>query len=303
VDLNDLRYFVEVVNKGSFSAAGRALEHPTSTVSFRITRLERELNLKLLARSSRRVAMTPAGEEFYDHASAMIERITVAERAMRNRLSEPAGPVRYTVAVGVAQFAMTEMVLAFMKQHPKVELIQHASDTNVDIVADGYDFAIRAHTAPLPDSNLIQRPLAKVPWRLYASPAYFDDTSVPQIPDDLEGRDTLFMKRDNVMPIWHLHKEADPETTVQVVLRPRFRGPCIVTLKKAAEDCFGIVALPAYVCRQEVRAGSLRRVLPDWVAADSSITALMPGRGGLTAAARAFIDHLARHFSQAVKAD
>jgi DNA-binding transcriptional LysR family regulator len=99
LDLNDFRYFVEVVDRGGFSAAGRALERPTSTISYRIQQLELELGLTLLARTSRRVAMTEAGEEFYHHALGILERAAEAENGMRGKTTEPNGTVRYTVAV------------------------------------------------------------------------------------------------------------------------------------------------------------------------------------------------------------
>jgi DNA-binding transcriptional LysR family regulator len=303
VDLNDFRYFVEVVDRGGFASAGRALDRSTSTISFRIQQLERELGLTLLARTSRRLNMTPAGEEFYHHAATMLERASEAVQAMRGRTTNPAGVVRYTVGVSVAQFAMTEMILSFMAEHPKVELVQHTSDTQVDIVANGYDFAIRAHTGQLPDCALVQKRLADVPWHLFAAPSYLNDAGRPRSPEELQGRATLFMKRDQVQPVWHLRRADECARLAHVPLQPRMLGACVVTLKRAAEGGLGVVALPAYHCRDEVRSGRLERVLPEWVAADSYITALMPNRRGLSAAARAFIDHLGRHFVSAVQFD
>jgi DNA-binding transcriptional LysR family regulator len=89
------------------------------------------------------------------------------------------------------------MVLDLMRKYPMVELVQHAGDSNVDIVADRYDFAIRAHSGALPDSTLVQRPLAECPWHLFAAPDYLDATGWPETPEDLKGRPSLFMKRDN----------------------------------------------------------------------------------------------------------
>ena len=174
IDLNDFRFFVEVVDRGGFSAAAQALERPTSTVSFRIQQLERELGLTLLARTSRSVVMTQAGEELYEHASAMLERANEAEAVMRGRRNDPKGIVRYTVAVAVAQFTMLDMLISFWEQYPEVKLVQHVTDSQVDLVADRYDVAIRAHSRSLPDSQLVQRPLAEVPWHLFASPGYVE---------------------------------------------------------------------------------------------------------------------------------
>lgn len=303
IDLNDFRYFVEVVDRGGFSAAAQALERPTSTVSFRIQQLERELGLTLLARTSRSVVMTQAGEELYSHATAMLERANEAEALMRGRREEPTGTVRYTVASAVAQFSMPDMLLSFWEQYPDVRLEQHVANAQVDVIADRYDLAIRAHSKPLPDSQLVQRPLADVPWHLFASPAYLERTGRLHAPRDLEGRETLFMKRKNVDPILHLLLESDPSEGAVVPLEPLMLGECMVTLKHAAEAGKGIVALPAYACRNEIRSGTLERVLPDWLADKSTITALMPHRRGMTAATRAFIDHIAASFPRAVRLD
>ncbi|MDY0746600.1 LysR substrate-binding domain-containing protein [Paucibacter sp. R3-3] len=301
LDLNDFRFFVEVAERGGLSAAARALDKPVSTISYRIQQLEKELGLTLFARTSRHITLTENGTEFYGHAVATLARANEAELAMRSRSTEPTGTVRFTVAIATAQFAMPEMISSFLAKYPKVELVQHAGDSNVDIVADRLDFAIRAYSGALPDSTMVQRALAKAPWHLFASPGYLEAHGVPAAPEDLAGCATLFMKRDGVSPSWSLTHETDSANTVQVSLRPRITGSCMVTLKRAAEAGTGIVALPAYVCRDEVAAGRLRRVLPEWIAADATITALMPTRRGMSAATRAFIDHIAEAFPHAVR--
>jgi DNA-binding transcriptional LysR family regulator len=300
LDLNDFRFFVEVVDRNGFSAAGRALDRPTSTISYRIQQLERELGLTLLQRTSRRVSMTPAGEEFYDHATAMLERASEAEQAMRDRATHSTGVVRYTVAAAVAQFAMSDMIVDFLVQHPTVELVQHAGDEPVDIISEGYDFAIRAHAGLLPDSTLIQRPLAEVTFQIFAAPHYLDRLGRPTSPDDLARYDTLFMRRDNVSPIWRLKREGGKGDIVQMALRPLMTGACVVTLKRAAEAGLGLIALPGVCCRDELADGRLERVLPGWIAGESTVTALMSNRRGISGAARAFLDHLAHHFPHAV---
>ncbi|HEY4253878.1 MAG TPA: LysR substrate-binding domain-containing protein [Roseomonas sp.] len=300
-DLNDFRYFVEIVERGGFSAASRALQRPTSTLSNHIRQLERELGVTLLARSSRRVVMTQAGEDFYKYAAAVIERAMEAETVMRNRSSEARGTVRYAATMDVAQFAMSGMLASFMARYPAVKLIQHLSDVPVDIIADRYDVAIRAHSEPLPDSRLIQRSLVSdAPWHLFASPGYLQQTGPFAAPADLRRSETLLMKRNGADPGLRLTSESDRGAIVALDVQPRMLGVCMVTLRRAAEAGLGIVALPAYVCRDEVRAGRLRRVLPGWLAAESRITALMPHRHGMTAATRAFIDHLAAAFPAAV---
>ena len=306
LDLNDFRYFVEVVERGGFTAASRALQRPKATISHRIRQLERQVELTLLARNSRSVVMTEAGREFYNYASFVVEQANEAEGAMRGRSDKPIGTVRYTVGIDIAQFAMPGMLVSFMEKYPDVKLVQHVSSDIVDIVADRYDVAIRTHSKALPDSQLVQRSLvACSPWHLFASPAYLNRFEPFASPADLEKAETLFMRQDVAEPIWRLAAEQDRTEVVEVPLQPCISGICMATAKRAAEAGHGIVALPAYVCREEVQSGRLVRILPDWVCGESRVTALMPHRRGMTAAARAFVDHIAAAFPAAmsVKAD
>jgi DNA-binding transcriptional LysR family regulator len=299
LDLNDFFYFVQVVDRGGFTSAGRALRIPKSTLSHRIQQLETSLGVRLLNRTSRRFAMTDAGEEFYRHAVMMLREAEKAETAIRHRLVEPTGAVRCTAAVATMQFAMRDMVADFLIRYPKVNVVAHATDQNVDIVGENYDIAIRAHTDPLPDSNLVQRTLTPAPWFLFAGSAYLDANGTPRTPQDLRSHPSLFMMRTGVAPVWRLRRSSSAKAVI-VALTPRLMSDDMIGLKQAAIAGLGLIALPGYVCRDEVRSGALRRVLPAWLAGDSTITALVPYRKGLLPSVRVFIDHLAAEFPKAV---
>jgi DNA-binding transcriptional LysR family regulator len=300
LDLNDFFYFVHVVDRGGFTAAGRTLRIPKSTLSHRIQQLETKLGVRLLNRTSRRFAMTDAGVEFYRHAVVMLREAELAETAMRQRLSEPTGTVRCTAAVATMQFAMRDMVADFLVRYPKVNVVAHATDQNVDIVGENYDVAIRAHTDPLPDSTLVQRALTPAPWFLFAGSAYLDANGTPQTLQDLRSHPSLFMMRTGVAAVWRLRHSSKAKELV-MPLAPRLLSDDMIGLKQAAIAGLGVVALPGYVCRDEVRSGALRRVLPAWRAGDSTITALIPYRQGLLPSVRVFIDHLAAEFPKAVR--
>jgi DNA-binding transcriptional LysR family regulator len=299
LDLNDFFYFVQVVDRGGFTAAGRTLRIPKSTLSHRIQQLEADLGVRLLNRTSRQFAMTDAGEEFYRHAVAMLREAELAETAIRHRLSEPTGTVRCTAAVATMQFAMRDIVASFLVRYPKVNVVAHATDQNVDIVGENYDVAIRSHTDPLPDSTLVQRSLTPAPWFLFAGSAYLDARETPHAPQDLRNHPSLFMMRTGVAPVWRLRRSSQAKEVV-IPLAPRLMSDDMIGLKQAAIAGLGIVALPGYVCRDEVRAGILRRVLPAWLAGDSTITALIPYRQGLLPSVHVFLDHLAAEFPKAV---
>jgi DNA-binding transcriptional LysR family regulator len=300
LDLNDFFYFVQVVDRGGFTAAGRTLRLPKSTLSHRVQQLEANLGVRLINRTSRRFAMTDAGAEFYRHAVAMLGEAELAETAMRHRLNEPTGTVRCTAAVATIQFAMRHMVAEFLLRYPNVNVVAHATDQNIDIVGENYDVAIRAHSDPLPDSTLVQRTLTPAPWFLFAGSAYLDANKAPQTPEDLQSHPSLFMMRTGVAPVWRLRHSSRAKSEVVMRLTPRLLSDDMIALKQAAIAGLGVVALPGYVCREDVRSGALRQVLPSWLAGDSTITALIPYRQGLLPSVRVFIDHLAAEFPKAV---
>ena len=109
------------------------------------------------------------------------------------------------------QFAMRDILPEFLIRYPKVNVVAHATDQNVDIVGENYDVAIRAHSDPLPDSTLVQRTLAPAPWFLFAGSAYLDANEAPQTPQDLHKHPSLFMMRTGVAPVWRQYDAAEPE--------------------------------------------------------------------------------------------
>jgi DNA-binding transcriptional LysR family regulator len=163
LDLNDFFLFVHVVDRGGFTAAGRTLRMPKSTISHRMQELEANLGVRLLNRTSRHFGLTDAGQDFYRHAVAMLREAELAETAIRHRLTEPTGTVRCTAGSATMQFAMSDIIADFLVRYPKVNIVAHAADRMVDIVGENFDIAVRAHSDPLPDSNLVQRTLAPAP--------------------------------------------------------------------------------------------------------------------------------------------
>lgn len=300
LDLNDFFLFVNIVDRGGFTAAGRVLRVPKSTLSHRMQQLEAQLGVRLLNRTSRQFGVTDAGEDFYRHAVGMLREAEMAEAVIRQRLGEPSGTIRCTAGVATMQFAMSEIITTFLAAHPKVNVIAHSADRPVDIVGENFDVAIRAHTDPLPDSNLVQRTLAPTPWYLFAGAGYLDANGTPETPQDLEDRPSLFMMRAGVAPTWRLRHSSEARDEIVLPLAPRLQGDDMVGLQRAAIEGLGIVALPGYVCRSAVQSGALRRVLPKWIAGDAAVTALIPYRQGLLPSVRAFLDHLAAEFPKMV---
>lgn len=303
LDLNDFFYFVQIVERRGFTAAGRALGMPKSTLSYRVRQLEAEFGVRLLNRTSRHCAPTQAGEEFYQHAAGMVKAAEEAESLVRQRVKEPSGVVRFTAAIGTAQFGLREILQNFMQEYPRINLVEYVTSRQIDMLAENFDVAVRAHSGALPDSTLVSRTLAVAPWILVAGTTSLKRTGAPRTPQDLKNFPSLFVWRANTTPTWRLRPQVQRQRSpgeMTVNLAPRLVSNDMASLKRAAVAGMGIAALPAYVCKSELRSRELTRVLPGWLAGESTFTALLPHRRGLLPAVRTFVDYLARHIPKCV---
>lgn len=290
IDLNDYFYFVHVVEKKGFSPAANALNMPKSRLSRHIAKLEERLDVKLIQRTSRQFKVTESGQVFYQHARAMIEEMESAEAAIQSRKTSLSGQVTLSCSVGVAQFAIKDLLLQYLKDHPKVHLVQQVTNQNIDLVASGIDMAIRGHTEALPDSSIIQRHLATVSWQLFASPAYLSKSGEPTSPYDLFKRQSLKVGWQPSSSHWTLENTEGLKTTVPFT--PQLCSDDMSTLKSAAIQGLGIVSLPEYTCREEITNGLLVRVLPDWISGKAQLSLLIPSRKGQAPAVRALSQFL-----------
>lgn len=292
MDLTDFQFFVSIVDSGGFSAASRALGIPKATLSQRMTRLEATLEVRLLMRSSRHVGMTEAGGDFYRHAMAALREAELAKNVVRQRLAEPSGLVRCTAGIATMHFGLSDIISRFLTKYPKVTIVAHSTDKFVDIVKENFDVAVRGHSEPLPDSGLVQRTLATGHITLFAGTSYLARHGEPTGPRELEAHWALCMTRESMPGTWRLQHLRQERDDVVVTLKPRLVSDDVGTLQKAAIAGHGVVALPPYICEDAVRAGIMRRVLPDWTLGAATMTALLPHRQGMLPSVRAFLDHL-----------
>ena len=290
MDLNDAFYFVQVVEKGGFSAAARFLNVPKSRLSRRVRLLEDDLGVRLLQRTSRIVTTTEIGEEYYRHARNALARFETAETAVRRKTNTIGGTVTVSCSVGMAQFGLDQILPRFLQDNPGVTVVQRASNQMEDLIKGGIDVAIRGHMDTLPDSSLIQVRLARVEWHLFGSPEYVDALGSVDEPAVLADQTALVLGRPRETHQWLLTDESGQ--TASVPCKVRFASDDMSTLKNAAEMSLGLVALPSYVCRSEIEAGTLVRVLPNWTAGRPQISLLMPTRRGMLPAVEAFLDCL-----------
>lgn len=294
-NLNDLVYFAQVVDHGGFAAAGRALGVPKSRLSRRIAALEDTLGVRLLQRTTRKLAVTELGQVFYTHCKAMLVEAEAAREAIARSRAEPAGVVRLTCPVTLLEATVGDMLAEFLNDHPKVELHLEATNRRVDVVGEGVDLALRVRPPPLEDSELVLHRLADRAQCLVASPSLLEALGTPRVPADLSHYPSLALGTPQQRADWTLLGPDGAQARIEH--RPRLVTRSMMTLRAAAMAGVGIVQLPTMILAEPFEQGRLVRVLAQWAPRPEIIHAVFASRRGLLPSVRALVDHLAASFA------
>lgn len=294
-DLNDLRFFVDVVEQNGFAAAARKLGMPRSRLSRRIGLLEESLGVRLIQRSTRRFAVTEIGREYYRHCVAMMVEAEAAQETIDRMKSEPQGLVRIACPASVIYFHLGEIIARFVAECPKVEVQLESTNRRVDVIREGFDLAIRVRFPPLEDSDLVIRKLAESTQRLVAAPALVANFSRALVPADLALLPSLAWEPAKTEHEWRL-EDARGATSV-IRHQPRFITEDMVALRLATLQGVGVCQLPTFVVQEDLRAGRLVEVLPGWAPRSGVIHAAFPSRRGLLPSVRALLDRLAKEYA------
>ncbi|WP_322025670.1 LysR family transcriptional regulator [Burkholderia sp. BCC1977] len=295
-DLNDLYYFVQVVEHGGFAPAGRALNMPKSKLSRRIALLEARLGMRLIQRSTRRFTVTDVGQTYYAHCRAMLVEADAADEAIALLHEEPRGIVRVSCPVVLLDSLVGKMIAAFMVACPRIEIHLEATNRRVDVVGEGIDVALRVRPPPLEDSDLALRVLAERGQCLVASPALLREHGVPAVPADLTRLPSLDHGVPQAAHVWRLRGPDGAQAEIHH--QPRLVTGGMLALRAAAVAGVGVVQLPTMMVRDEVARGELATVLSDWTPRREIVHAVFASRRGLLPAVRALLDFLAERFAE-----
>ncbi|MBW8823813.1 MAG: LysR family transcriptional regulator [Xanthomonadales bacterium] len=294
-DLNDLYYFVQVVDHGGFAPAGRALGIPKSKLSRRVALLESRLGVRLIQRSSRKFAVTEPGQTYYGHARAALVEARAAEEAIQRDQAEPRGVVRMSCPTTLLDAQVGAMVSDFLRLYPQVELHLDATNRRVDVIGEGVDIAIRVRPPPLEDSDLVLRVLATRTQCLVASPVLLARLGQPASPGELMNYPSMDLGLPQNLHVWDLHGPDGEHVAIHH--QPRFVTRGMLALRDAAIAGVGIVQLPKMVTQELVAQGRLQHVLEGWAPRAEIVHAVFPSRRGLLPSVRALIDFLAERFA------
>jgi len=292
-ELDGVRVFAEVVKAGGFTAAARALGLPKSTVSRRVSALEERLGTRLLQRTTRRVSLTDVGEVYYARADRALAELRDAEAALSDLRDAPRGVLRLSAPVDIGHDLLSGVVAAYRRAYPEVSVVVELENRRVDLVAEGYDLAIRA-SAQLDDSSLVARKLASAEMRLFASTAYLAAHGTPEQPEDLPQHALLLFRAPRLRSKLVLHRGA---ARTEVEVTGWLSSTDFGFLRRAMLEGLGIALLPTFTCSRDVAAGSVRRVLPEHQAGASSLYAVYPSARYLAPKVRAFVELAAAQFA------
>lgn len=283
MDFNEVAIFIQVVQEGSFSQAARKLGMPNSTVSAKVSSLEKRLGVTLIQRTTRKLNITPAGVTYFKRCIQGMEEIKAAEAEIANAQGEPQGLLRLTAPSELGSSILPSIISQYSKKYPKAKVELLLTDRRVDLLSENVDLAIRA--GELKDSSLIAKRVGTIYFAPFASPKYLKSKGTPLHPKELRNHSCLQFTPIGVDE-W---KMTGPKGSLNVTVPGKILINDMLALKKMAMSDDGITFLPTYFCYHEVQSGKLVRILPEWRSHLTPIHFVYPAQRFVTPKLSAFI--------------
>jgi DNA-binding transcriptional LysR family regulator len=292
--IGDIALFLRVLDLGSISAAARSLDLSVAVASQRLKRLERDLGVRLLHRTTRRLHATPEGAALAEQGRPLVEDLEALTGGLRQAGADIAGTLRVTASASFGRQYLSPLLPEFLALYPRVKLSINLTDQMVDLVSAGFDLAIRI--GALDDSTLVARKLADNHRMLCASPDYLRRHGTPRTPQELaEHECVLLVGSAGRQDVWRFGDGAGGEIAVRV--RGRVETNYGELVRDSAVAGMGIAVHSSWHVCEDLRAGRLVQVLPEFPITDSGIYAVMPQRRLVPPRVRAFVDFLAEKFA------
>lgn len=287
--LNDMALFVEVVKARSFRGAADIIGMPNSTLSRRISALEKMIGLRLLHRTTRKITLTEAGQIYFERCKRIVDEAKLAHEQLGEMLVQPSGVLRASLPVDFAIAYMTPLIAEFARLYPGIVFDFDLTSRRIDLVSEPFDVAIRIGEPE--NTQLIARPLGVLPVYLYASPRYIERAGEPVDPAELARHECLGLMKTGT---WILH---DGEHTAKISIGSRFTLNSVGMICRLATLDMGIIMMMERIVADDLSHGRLRRVLPQWHGTPVSVYAVTETRL-LPAKTQYFIKFLQEHLSK-----
>ena len=270
MDLNEISIYIKVVQTGSFSKAAKILGMPKSTVSTKVSNLEKRLNTTLIQRTTRKLNVTPAGEAYFKGCIQGLEEIQAAETELTSLRGEPSGNFRITAPIELGSTVLPELIAEYTRRYPKVSVEVILTGRKVDLVSENVDLAIRAGN--LKDSTLIAKKIGSVYFALFASPKYLKNKEELTHPRELNKHRCLHFSLSG-SGAWRL---SNSKGTLDIPVKSVVTADDFNLLKIMTLRGEGICYLPAHYCNADVKSGKLVRVLPEWKGQPTAVHFVYP---------------------------
>ncbi|MGO4303663.1 LysR family transcriptional regulator [Cupriavidus sp. RAF12] len=293
-DFEGLAMFAKVAEEGSFAAAARAMGVSVATVSRAVARLEDRLGARLFNRTSRQLSLTEFGRTICEKASQIYRQAEEAESAARELSVQPRGLVRLAVPMSFGLHWVAPLLPGFFRMYPEVSIDLHLSDALVDLVADGFDAALRI--AALPDSSLVARRLCAVTQFVVASPEYLRREGRPTHPRELIDRPCLSYAYRARSDVWRFTNDAGEEEPVMPTgpLRATNSDALLPTLLEG----LAIAELPEFIAGEYLADGRVEAILTDWSLTKGGLYFVTPSARARPAKVAVLSDYFAEHLSE-----
>lgn len=292
VDANDLLLFTRIAEEGSFTKAADRLDFPASTLSRRIAALEQQLGERLFIRTTRKMTITPFGQAILRHTQQIAAEITAIDALIEHRSIVPSGKLRVSLPGDFTQALISEFLADFIADYPQITLDIDVSQRRVDLIAEGFDLALRIGTLA-DDASLAARLLGHFELGLYASPRYLHHAAKISQPDDLLAHPLLRLHSDNT-PL-NL-SSGQRQWQGELVTKTLANSPNI--LVNLALRGTGVTRIAAHSVQHYVESGELIRVLPEWQSKKRPVWVVFPATRLMPSRTRIFIDSLVNRFEQ-----
>lgn len=289
-DLNQLVIFAKVVDTRSFTAAGRALGLPKSTVSRKVAQLEQRLGVRLLRRTTRKLSLTEVGAAFYERCARISTEIDEAELAVAHMHDVPRGLLRVAASHELGEALLSELLGDFLMETREVDVELSLTSREVDLVEEGYDLSLHFGDAASQASDVLSAELGVIRTHLVASPEYIERRGTPSSPEALEHHELVALG-----PIARgagLQLSGPQGASASISKRPRLVVNSLATQREAVLGGVGIGLLPAFICDQHLHSGRLELVLRGWGAPNTGVYVRYPTSRHLSAKVRALSDFI-----------
>lgn len=274
MDLNEISVFIHVVQEGSFSKAARKLGMPNSTVSSKVSSLERRLATTLIQRTTRQLKVTPAGEAFFEKCYQSLQGIQTAEREVLSTQLGPQGLLRITAPVELGSKVLPPLLARYLAAFPRVQVKLELSDDVTDLISHNFEVALRI--GKLKDSSMIARKLGAIQYGLFATPEYLKKHARPKRLQDLHQHSCLCFNPGGAefgAMEWKLESK---NGSTHLSLPHRVELNNLTALKSLLLAHSGIAFFPTFLLKEEITSGKLIRVLPEWSSTSKPVHIVHP---------------------------